>query len=186
MKYTIEDIRREYDRLDAITGVDTRRVDIRVSKRMTRKLGEFSVKGGLLSRKLEIVISSRCMDDDGLFYEVIRHEYAHAAVHIKRPLERHVHDAVWKDMCRLVGCRPRATVKLDEAYKPKPRPYKYEVVCRKCGASGKYKTMSTVVQIATGKRWGNVTCRKCGGHRFDVYTFGEDGPKATHFFTFEE
>ncbi len=173
MKYGIEDIRKEYDRLDALCGVDTRKVAIRISNRMTRKLGFFSVSGGPFFPKKEIVISSRCMDDEDLFYEVIRHEYAHAAVYLKRPLERHVHDAMWKDMCRKVGCRPRATIKTDGAYKAKERPYKYEIVCRKCGASGKYKTMSKVVKAAMGKTFGTVSCRRCGSHRFDVYEIGK-------------
>ena len=118
---------------------------------MTRKLGQFSVSGGLFSKKREICISSRCLDDDDLFYEVIRHEYAHAVVNIKHPFERHVHDEVWKAVCRQVGCIPKATLKTEVRFETKTRPYRYEVVCAKCGASGKYKTMSKAVKVAMGK-----------------------------------
>ncbi|MBO4818836.1 MAG: SprT-like domain-containing protein [Firmicutes bacterium] len=170
MKYSEEDIRKEYDRLDRITGVDTSKIAIRISSRMTRKLGEFRKSGSLLRIKREIAISSRCLDDEDLFYEVIRHEYAHAVVDLRHPLERHVHDEVWKSVCRQIGCRPKATIKLDEKYKANSRPYKYEIVCKKCGASGKYKTMSKAVQYAIGKGFGRLTCRKCGGHSFDVYS----------------
>jgi len=172
MSYSIDDIRTEYDRLDRITGVDTRKVAIRISNRMSRKLGQFSVSGVILSQKLEITISSRCLADEKLFFEVIRHEYAHAVVHIRRPLERHVHDKVWKDVCRQIGCRPRATIKLDEPYRAKARPYKYEVVCKKCGASSKYKTMSKVVRAALRPSiFSGVICRRCGGKSFNVYEF---------------
>ena len=175
MSFGTDDIREEYKRLDRLTGVDTSGVAIRISNRMTRKLGEFKTSGSLLKIKREIAISSRCLEDEDLFLEVIRHEYAHAVVSIKHPLERHVHDEVWKKVCRQIGCRPKATIKLDEKYSPKSRPYKYEVVCRKCGASGKYKTRSMVVQYALGKGWGRLTCRKCGGHSFDVYSLSSKG-----------
>lgn len=170
MIFGIEDIRREYDRLDIITGVDTRRISLRISGRMTRKLGQFSVSGGLFKQNLEIVISKRCLNDEDLFYEVIRHEYAHAVVHLRRPLERHVHDKVWKDVCREIGCRPRATIKLGDSYTQKQRPYKYEVVCKRCGASSKYKTMSKIVKIALKPSiLSTLSCRRCGGHQFDVF-----------------
>ena len=174
MSFGIEDIRREYDRLDKLTGVDTSRVSLRISSRMTRKLGEFRTSGSLLSIKREIAISSRCLDDEELFYEVIRHEYAHAVVNLKHPLGRHVHDEVWKSVCRQIGCRPKATMKLDERFSAKARPYKYEVVCRRCGASSKYKTESKVVKYAKGRNLGKLTCRKCGGHSFDVNILTED------------
>ena len=135
MSFGIDDIRKEYDRLDRLTGVDTSKVAIRISKRMTRRLGEYKTSGSLFKIKREIAISSRCLGDDELFYEVIRHEYAHAVVNIKHPLERHVHDEVWKKVCRQIGCSPKATIKLDRKYSSASRPYKYEVVCSKCGAS---------------------------------------------------
>ena len=170
MGFGIEDIRKEYDRLDRLTGVDTSKVSLRISKRMSRKLGEFRTTGGLLRREREIAISSRCLGDEDLFYEVIRHEYAHAVVSIRHPLERHVHDETWKSVCRQIGCRPKATIKLDNRYKAEPRAYKYEVVCKRCGASSKYKTRSKVVQYALHNSMGRLTCRKCGGHKFDVYS----------------
>ncbi len=170
MRYSIEDIRKEYDRLDVLTGVDTRKVNIRISKRMTRRLGQFSVSGGLFSQKREITISEGCLEDEALFYEVIRHEYAHAVVNIRYPLQRHVHDETWKSVCRIIGCRPKATIKLDGRFEKKARPYKYEVVCKRCGASGKYKTMSKAVKTALGQPFGTLVCRKCGGHDFDVYS----------------
>ncbi len=168
MSFGIDDIRKEYDRLDRLTGVDTSKVALRISKRMTRKLGEFKTTGSLLRIKREIAISSRCLDDEALFYEVIRHEYAHAVVNLRHPLERHVHDGTWKAVCRQVGCRPRATIKLDESRMTKARPYKYEVVCRGCGASSRYKTRSKVVTAAMGRSLTMLTCRRCGGHRFEV------------------
>ena len=178
MKHSIEDIRKEYDRLDRITGTNTKNVSIRISGRMTKKLGMFTVSGGPLFSRLEIAVSKKCMDSDELFYEVIRHEYAHAAVHIRRPLERHVHDSVWKSVCSEVGCRPHATIQLKAPYSVKIRPLRYRVVCRKCGASSDYKILSKVVKAASGLSSGTVVCRRCGGHSFDVHGLKESASGA--------
>ena len=56
MSFGIDDIRKEYERLDRLTGVDTSKVALRISKRMTRKLGEFKTTGSLLRIKREIAI----------------------------------------------------------------------------------------------------------------------------------
>ena len=168
MSFGIEDIREEYERLDRLTGVDTSRVSLRISGRMTRKLGEFKTSGSLIGMKREIAISSKCLEDEELFYEVIRHEYAHAVVSLRHPLQRHVHDETWKAVCRQIGCRPKATIKLDGSFRGNTRAYKYEVVCKNCGASSKYKTRSKVVQYAAGKPFCRLTCRRCGGHSFEV------------------
>ena len=37
--FTLSDIRAEFDRLDAISGLNTKNVKIRISTRMTRTLG---------------------------------------------------------------------------------------------------------------------------------------------------
>ena len=39
MKYSIDDIRREYDRLDKLLGIDTRNITLSVSSRCVRRYG---------------------------------------------------------------------------------------------------------------------------------------------------
>lgn len=110
----ISAVRAEYRRLDAVCGVDSSACAIRLSSRMKRRLGSFSViPQGLLRKRLEIAISERIAGDSELFTDVIRHEYAHLLVYLRHPRERHGHDAVWKAAAREVGCIPRASRRLD-------------------------------------------------------------------------
>jgi len=163
-------IKAEYERLDGICGVDTGGLEIRLSSRMTRKLGCFEVKPcGVFKRPvLSVSISERILTDEELFYDVIRHEYAHAVVYIRYPKERHCHDKTWKDICLKIGCSPKATVKDISGEIIKSRPYKYIVKCSICGAESKFKSESKVVKILLHKKRGQVVCRKCKGSEFDL------------------
>lgn len=176
-------MRTEYDRLDRICGVDSSGIKLAVSGRMTSKFGCFTIKRRTaFSRpELSITIAARTLADDAVFLDVIRHEYAHAVVYLRDPRHRHAHDAVWKAVCREVGCTPRATRKETVATSAAsgggrksggaaPRPYKYMITCRSCGAVSKYKTESKVVKVAEGKLPGTIYCRKCGSSHFLVKT----------------
>lgn len=107
----IQLMKTEYARLDGITGADTRAIALRVSGRMTSRFGCFSVKKrGMFARpELSIAISARCLLDDAVFFDVIRHEYAHAVLYLRDPRRNHGHDAAWKALCRQIGCTPKAS-----------------------------------------------------------------------------
>ena len=118
---------------------------------------------------MQIRISDRILNDPELFLDVIRHEYAHAIVHIRHPHRKHVHDDVWKAACIEVGCIPKATRKVSGPDEPvKDRAYKYLVRCNSCNAESKYKNESKVVKILLGKKRGCVVCRQCGSKSFTV------------------
>lgn len=175
-------IRKEYDRLDRLCGVNSSAVNIIITGRMTRGLGRFETQKTLFGKTMTVKISTHILADEALFYDVIRHEYAHMLVYLREPLKRHNHDKVWKAACREVGCSPRATTKLDDYPAVKAirdgkekvrgqsgsRPYKYSVTCMRCGAVTKYKTESKVVKIAEGKLPGHLFCRRCGNHAYKV------------------
>ena len=104
--HTLQEVRAEYDRLDRLVGIDTRGIELKISKRAVRQLGSFrSPKRG--TGPLRITLSYLILDDDAQFWDTVRHEYAHAAVYLLHPGENHGHDRVWRDMCRLVGCDPK-------------------------------------------------------------------------------
>ncbi len=109
-------IRAEYDRLDALTGVDTSCIEIKISGRLKRRYGYFSIyRKNIFSKvRLSIVIATMTFRSSELFYDVIRHEYAHAVCYLRDPRHRHNHDRVWKAVCKEVGCTPRATFKAAE------------------------------------------------------------------------
>ena len=106
--HSVEEIRAEYDRLDRMLGVDTSGAEIVLSTRSVKRLGScrYPTPDG---KPMRIMISTAILNDDAQFWDTVRHEYAHAAVFLLRPGERHVHDAVWRDVCRRIGCTPKST-----------------------------------------------------------------------------
>ncbi|MBR1658843.1 MAG: SprT-like domain-containing protein [Oscillospiraceae bacterium] len=166
MSYTLEDIRREYDRLDAMTGIDTRNMLLRVSGRAVKRLGMFRP-----GPPEEIVISGFVLEDEEQFWDTIRHEYAHALVHRRHPGERHGHDAVWKAVAREVGCTPRATTAPDERAKAeREAKAKYRLICRGCGQETLYLREGKILRLLRMGRGKNIRCVRCGGNRFELLT----------------
>ncbi len=174
--HTIEDIRREYDRLDRICSVDTSKIILKLNNAQKR-LGSFTYKPGFPRGVLTITISGKVLNDEELFIDTIRHEYAHAVVFIRHPFSRHAHDKVWKAVCREVGCTPRATVKDDKLMKKTEESAKYKVTCRRCGAETYYQRAGKIVQIlqkeSSGrgifKKTSAIACRRCGGREFSLF-----------------
>ena len=177
--HTIEDIRREYNRLDKICSVDTSGINIKLNNAQKR-FGSFSYKPGFPRGVMAITISKRILDDEDLFIDTIRHEYAHAVVFIRHPFSRHAHDKVWKAVCREVGCTPRATVKDAVLKKKTEESAKYKVTCLRCGAVTYYQRAGKVVQTLQSeqqraashrsifKKRSAVACRRCSGREFDL------------------
>ena len=167
MSHTLEDIRREYDRLDALCGVDTTPVALRVSTRAAKRLGSCKYVG---SKVESITISDFVLDAaDEIFFDTIRHEYAHALVKLRRPREKHGHDALWKAACREVGCAPERCCDpavLPDAPARRQESYHYRLHCLICGASWQYKRMTKVLRLVGrgGSRY--CTCPHCKGHSF--------------------
>ena len=171
MSHTLDDVRREYDRLDALCGVDTTQVALRVSKRARKRLGSCKYVGNPVE---SVTISDFVLDAaDEVFYDTIRHEYAHALIKLRFPRERHGHDARWKAACLEVGCAPERCC--DPAVLPELPPrrqetYHYRLNCRICGMSWQYKRMTKVLRLVSrgGSRY--CTCPQCKGHSFAVVT----------------
>ena len=168
-RHTLEEIRREYDRLDALCGVDTGAVELCVSARATRRLGSCRCTPRGVER---ITISDFVMDaDDGVFYDTIRHEYAHALVKLRRPREKHGHDACWRAACAEVGCAPERccdSSALPQLPQRRELPYRYRLKCLNCGRTWNYKRSTKVLRLVACGRSGNCTCPYCKGHRFAV------------------
>lgn len=104
--HSLDEIRREYDRLDKLCGVDTSGVEIEISRRPGRRLGSFRYPLKEGEAPLRIIIDASLLEQDEQFWDTIRHEYAHAAVYLRHPGERHGHDRTWKELCRQLGCSP--------------------------------------------------------------------------------
>ena len=166
--HTLEEVRTEYDRLDRLLGIDTRSIELRVSKRAVRQLGSFRApKRGAGS--MRITLSALIFTDDAQFWDTVRHEYAHAAVHLLYPGENHGHDRVWKQMCRVVGCDPkRLAPEQGQAAELRRARAKYIVRCDGCGAESRYVRRGKTVELLLRGRGRSLRCRRCGGSRFTL------------------
>ena len=173
--HTLEEIREEYDRLDRLLGLDTSGIRLGISTRGVRRLGCFMPPAPRGGGPAKITVSAAVLEDDGLFWDTIRHEYAHAAVWLTHPGERHGHDGVWKAMCRRVGCMPRGTAPPDPALERLRRQKaRYLVRCGKCGAETYYLKAGKVVKTLESGYRRRLCCGRCGGNDLKLYVREED------------
>ncbi|MGM9614909.1 MAG: SprT-like domain-containing protein [Oscillospiraceae bacterium] len=171
--HTIQEIRAEYDRLDRLLHVNTSGIEIVISSRSVKRLGSFRSPGGNVppssATPLRISISAVVMEDDALFWDTIRHEYAHAVVYLTHPGERHGHDEVWKAVCRRIGCTPKSTTAASDGQKEEwAASAKYRVHCERCGADSYYHRAGKIVQTLLYGDRTRVRCR-CGSHELSLY-----------------
>lgn len=174
--HTLQEVRDEYDRLDRLVGVDTRGIELKISRRAVRQLGAFrSPTRG--TGPLRITLSYLILDDDAQFWDTVRHEYAHAAVYLKYPGEKHGHDRTWREMCRLVGCDPkRLAPEQGRAAELRKAQAKYIIRCKNCGAESRYVRRGRVVELMLRGRGRTLRCRKCGQNSF-VLLVRQEGNK---------
>ena len=168
--HTLEDIRREYDRLDALCGADTSGIEIAVSKRMVKRLGCFRYPRTPGGRPPRITISALLLTEEEAFWDTVRHEYAHAVVWLRHPGEDHGHDDLWKAVCREVGCTPKSTAAPTPAQKAQRESRaRYRVRCESCGRESFYYRRGRVVDLLLRGRGPLLRCTACGGNRFTLH-----------------
>ena len=168
--HTLEEVRAEYDRLDRLVGVDTTGIELRISKRAVRQLGSFRSPARRGAKTpLRITLSALILGDDTQFWDTVRHEYAHAAVYLLHPGEKHGHDRVWKEMCRRVGCEPRRLASSEgKAAELRQERVRYIIRCDNCGAESRYMRRGKTVDRMLRGRGRSLRCRVCGGNRFTL------------------
>lgn len=109
--FTENDIRQEMQRLDVQSGIDTSKIPIRISTRMTSTWGKcvYNLSKGKVE---ELVFGDRLLRYATYAHliEVVRHEYAHAFVFIKYG-KRDAHGSRWRYWAQnLVALVAAATV----------------------------------------------------------------------------
>ena len=77
--WTLAQVQAEYRRLDRLLGIDTSRVAVSFSRRMTRQYGVCTF---VKNRPQEIRLADFLRREDQVFWDTARHEYAHAAAAI--------------------------------------------------------------------------------------------------------
>lgn len=156
MHHDLDEIIAEYRRLDGLVGIDTSGIAVAVSKRAVYQCGccRF-VKTPQGIKPVKILISDFVIEDDALFYDTIRHEYAHAATAIQTG-QKHGHDSVWKAMCLLVGATPKSNVKENAILRERAASrVKYRIRCQTCGRlymRTKKSKFVKAIQAASGKK----------------------------------
>ena len=72
--WTLSQVQAEYRRLDRLLGIDTGRVAVSFSKRMTRQYGVCTF---VKNKPQEIRLADFLRQEDQVFWDTARHEYAH-------------------------------------------------------------------------------------------------------------
>lgn len=118
--YSIETIKTEYQRLDAITGQDiAKTVPVEIVERelTTRGAYQFRLIKGIDVLTEKIVFNSFVMNEDAdTFYNTIRHEYAHAFA-TRKHLRDVDHGKEWQECAKIVGANPEAHANFTESQK---------------------------------------------------------------------
>ena len=168
--HTLEEVRAEYDRLDKLLGIDTSGIELKVSNRAMKQLGSFRSPAKPGAAPLRITLSRLVMDDDALFLDTARHEYAHAALYLMYPGQRHGHDKLWKDLCRRIGCAPKSrTMLTEEAKAQREQKAKYLIRCESCGRESLYFRRGKAVELMMRGRGKLLRCNGCGKNSFKLY-----------------
>ena len=166
MSFTIDQIKQEYQRLDRLCGADISRVPIRISKRAVHQHGACHLSGNPQDPVRAISIASFIMDgdDEAVFLNTIRHEYAHALVAVRYPYQQHRHDVVWKAACREVGCSDNRCATASEEYTDYVRNHaKYTVTCSRCHQRWHFFRAGKIVsRLKRNPQYRGASCPICG------------------------
>lgn len=178
--YCVDDIRQEYDRLDIETGVDTSKIELIISNRSVAQYGccvHVHDKVDKVYRPSKIRISAHVLHEEDEFWDVIRHEYAHAVAIIRDPKKLHRHDNFWKLICLEVGCKPSARAEETEAASSlRKERAKYIVTCAGCGEKIYYLRLNRIIKALQAGR--TVSCLKCRGKKWTLEYCSGDAHRA--------
>lgn len=169
--YNIEDVIREYRRLDKILDIDTSKIQITYCKGASRG-GYCEIRNGEPKRIALNEVLFECPENE--FYDIIRHEYAHAVNAML--YGKGGHNETWKEICRKINSTPLAHVPENyELYKKleaittdrRQNNVVYRIVCPHCGHVYHYQRRCvTVYAYYNGNTLG---CPYCG-KKFSINT----------------
>jgi len=160
--FTLVDVRNEFDRLDKQFGIDTTGIDIVISTRgiVRRAAVVYEKRVPVLVR----ISSYMFEENEDVFFNTVRHEYAHILTGLRYPREDHGHDGVWKEACVEVGCRPnRISAHTDVSKKHTRERAKYIVCCPKCGIEWERYRLSKMITSIRDQANHGYRCSKCNG-----------------------
>lgn len=167
--FSEQDIRRELNRLDGISGLDTSTIPIQISKRMTATLAKcrYLQKGKQMSVET-FVFAKRLLQHATLEHllNTIRHEYAHAYTILTH--QQADHGALWKATAKAFGCDGSRLSSYPELM-DHPEGIKYELRCTACGRTARYRRRGKVVQAFVSKPTRRDYRCACGNNQFILH-----------------
>lgn len=169
--FTEKDIRQEMNLLDVRSGIDTSKIPIYISTRMTSTWGKCvygRAQGQLRVEKLVFADRLLRWATYEHLMEVVRHEYAHAFVLIKYG-KADGHSSCWRSWAKHFGgsgkrCNSFPEVDSNGGNK---REMRYIVTCADCGTVYKYQRRSKIIQtLEKDPCCSGYKCGRCRGHNF--------------------
>lgn len=174
-------VRELYNELDKICNVDTNNIELKFSDRATKRLGcchyDF-VDETKKPVKIALQTSLLTFDTEAELIDVAKHEYAHAVACIRHPNKRIAHGPIWQNICREIGCRPKATAPIqwtEEGAKLQEEKAKYAIQCDCCGRVNYCTRRNKFVNwcLANADAEGNVPkgdwrCTKCKDNGYKI------------------
>lgn len=169
--HTVDEIREEFFRIDRILLIDTSKIEIEFSTRSVKRHGSCKCvrRADGTWQPVKVMIAEFLREEEsGLFWDTVRHEYAHAAATLITG-KSSGHDAVWKAICKRIGCTGKVYAENTAASRKRSQDAaKYSVTCMKCGAVSLYMRKGEIIKrIESGKKTG-IICTKCGGKNFKL------------------
>lgn len=168
--HTIEDIRSEMKKLDMLSGIDTSKIHVRISSKMTRTFGRCISErsGGAYSVK-ELVFADRFMRyaTKEHFLNTVRHEYAHAFVTLYHKKFDH-HGPLWKSAAIRFGCTGDRCSSMPEV-PTSLREKRYKLSCPNGDWSYEYtRAGKTVQHFLEYPSSGRYCCPICGSKQLKL------------------
>lgn len=160
MKYSLSDIRTEYDRLDMLCSVDTSEIELVISMQGINQLGCCRYKNG---KPFKISITDFVLNNEDAFWDTIRHEYAHALIKLRYPNESHGHDKVFYVACKKVGCDTNRLSRFakEESRHRKQQRARYVVECTFCHRQWYYVRAGKIVRGLQSNQANGFYCPAC-------------------------
>lgn len=170
--FRIADIKNEFEKLDAKTGMNiANTIPIFVSRRFTSTRGQYKFKFHRITEEIKdesITIAAFVMNEsEPDFLDTVRHEYAHAMATRLTKRNDIGHGEFWKQCCFEVGCASKATKIATESQKVVLNNRKtYVVKCAECGKEFIYHRKGKIISMVESGNTEALTCPKCGNHKF--------------------
>lgn len=170
---TIQEVFEILVELDKAYGVETSHAQILHNKRLSKSLGRCHYKGNTITK---FDFSSLALNlDYETFKHIVMHEWAHAYNKIVH--NGYGHDASFKQVCSMIGCKFDGTKcsdihALEVAKSKMPKLYKYEIACEDCGLVTKLQRKNQAFKVINKEMFSIVSyrCGKCNSTKLVAKT----------------